>query len=153
MTFHRNDGGRASDGISGSSGDCVVRAIAIATGRDYRQVHDMVNEAIREAPLRGRRAARREAGAWGARKGVPKDIVRSLMAELDWEWHPTMGIGSGCRVHLRADELPGGTIICQVSRHLVAVIDGVIHDTRDPSRNGTRCVYGYWTDPVAGVRS
>jgi hypothetical protein len=24
------------------------------------------------------------------------------------------------------------------------VIDGVIHDTHDCSRNGTRCVYGYY---------
>jgi hypothetical protein len=24
------------------------------------------------------------------------------------------------------------------------VIDGVIHDTHDCSRGGTRCVYGYW---------
>lgn len=23
--------------------------------------------------------------------------------------------------------------------------DGVIRDTHDPSRDGTRCVYGYWT--------
>jgi hypothetical protein len=30
------------------------------------------------------------------------------------------------------------------SRHLVAVIDGVIHDTHDCSRDGTRCVYGYF---------
>ena len=22
--------------------------------------------------------------------------------------------------------------------------DGVVHDTYDPSRDGTRCVYGYW---------
>jgi hypothetical protein len=26
-----------------------------------------------------------------------------------------------------------------------AVIDGIIHDTYDPSRNGTRCVYAYFT--------
>jgi len=26
----------------------------------------------------------------------------------------------------------------------VAVIDGVINDTYDCSREGTRCVYGYW---------
>jgi hypothetical protein len=57
---------------------------------------------------------------------------------------PTMQIGSGCRVHLRADELPAGRIICQVSRHLCAVIDGVVYDTHDPTRDGTRCVYGYW---------
>lgn len=26
-----------------------------------------------------------------------------------------------------------------------AVIDDAIHDTYDPSRNGTRCVHGYFT--------
>jgi len=25
------------------------------------------------------------------------------------------------------------------------VLDGVIHDTHDPSRGGRRCVYGYWS--------
>jgi hypothetical protein len=30
-------------------------------------------------------------------------------------------------------------------------IDGVIHDTHDPSLRGTRCVYGYW-QCVAGER-
>jgi hypothetical protein len=55
-----------------------------------------------------------------------------------------MRIGSGCTVHLRADELPPGRLIVNVSRHTVAVIDGVIHDTYDPSRDGTRCVYGYF---------
>jgi hypothetical protein len=34
-----------------------------------------------------------------------------------------------------------------VSRHAVAVIDGVIHDTYDCSRGGKRCVYGYWRLP------
>ena len=52
-----------------------------------------------------------------------------------------------CTVHLRADELPAGRIIASLSRHVVAVIDGVIHDIYDPSRDGTRCVYGYWTVP------
>ncbi|MGH2478016.1 MAG: hypothetical protein ACRDIL_22445 [Candidatus Limnocylindrales bacterium] len=56
-----------------------------------------------------------------------------------------MAIGSGWRVHLRADELPAGWLIVQLSGHVTAVIDGVVHDTHDPSRHGTRCVYGYWT--------
>ena len=55
-----------------------------------------------------------------------------------------MGIGTGCTVHLADGELPMGTLIVSVSRHLVAVIDGVIQDTHDCSRGGTRCVYGYW---------
>jgi len=32
-----------------------------------------------------------------------------------------------------------------LSRHLTTVIDGVIYDTYDPSREGTRCVYGYYS--------
>jgi hypothetical protein len=55
-----------------------------------------------------------------------------------------MQIGQGCKVHLRADELPPGRLVCNVRHHLVAVIDGVIHDTHDYLRGGTRCVYGYW---------
>jgi hypothetical protein len=47
-------------------------------------------------------------------------------------------------VHLRAEELPGGRLIVKVSKHVVAVIDGVINDSHDPSRGGTRCVYGYY---------
>ena len=60
-----------------------------------------------------------------------------------------MFIGSGCKVHLRNDELPAGRLIVCLSRHYTAVIDGVIHDTHDPSRGGTRCVYGYWRKEVS----
>jgi hypothetical protein len=70
------------------------------------------------------------------------------MADLGWRWVPTMEVGSGCQVHLRADQLPPGRLVVSVSKHLVAVIDGVVHDT-DPEvdRDGTRCVYGYWHEP------
>jgi hypothetical protein len=38
--------------------------------------------------------------------------------------------------------------------HIVEQIDGVIHDTHDCSRGGTRCVYGFHrlTDPLASDR-
>lgn len=55
-----------------------------------------------------------------------------------------MLIGQGCRVHLRQGELPHGRLVVSVSKHLTAVIDGVIYDTHDPSRGGMRCVYGYY---------
>lgn len=66
------------------------------------------------------------------------------MTGLGWTWIPTMGVGTGCKVHMAAGELPMGRIIVKVSKHYSTVIDGVIHDAFDPSRNGTRCVYGYW---------
>lgn len=55
-----------------------------------------------------------------------------------------MSIGTGCKVHLTSNELPAGRLIVKVSKHLTAVINGVVHDTHDPSREGTRCVYGYY---------
>jgi hypothetical protein len=58
-----------------------------------------------------------------------------------------MKIGSGCKVHLRADELPKGRLIIKVSRHLTTMIDGIINDTYDCSRQGTRCVYEYYYKP------
>jgi hypothetical protein len=33
-----------------------------------------------------------------------------------------MQVGSGCKVYLRADELPPGRLIARVSRHVVDVI-------------------------------
>lgn len=30
------------------------------------------------------------------------------------------------------------------TKHSVAVIDGVVHDTYDSTREGNRCVYGYF---------
>lgn len=66
------------------------------------------------------------------------------MEELGFVWTPTMFIGQGCKVHLRKGELPTGRLVVKVSRHLCAVINGVLHDTHDCTRRGKRCVYGYW---------
>jgi len=66
------------------------------------------------------------------------------MESLGWQWTSTMQIGSGCTVHLRPDELPQGRLVVSLSRHVVAVIDGVAYDTHDPTRGGLRCVYGYF---------
>lgn len=139
IPFVVDDGGRAAAGFRGETSDCVTRAIAIATGLPYGMVYDAVNAAaVRERPRQGRSRSR-------ARTGVSKATTRRLMLSLAWVWTPTMAIGSGCRVHVRADELPAGRLVLQLSRHVAAVVDGVLHDTFDCSRDGTRCVYGYWS--------
>lgn len=142
MKWVYNDGGRAAAGYTGSTGDCVTRAITIASGQPYQNVYDAVNAAGKQE-----RRSKRRRGKGSARTGIHIPTIRRVLAGWGWTWIPTMRIGSGCTVHLRADELPTGRLIVSVSRHLVAVIDGVIHDTHDPSRGGTRCVYGYWTAP------
>lgn len=143
--YVNNDGGRASAGFKGSVGDCAVRAIAIATGAPYQQVYDDMSKLCREARVTKRRKAKAS-----ARDGVYRSVFDKYMSQLGgWAWVSTMGIGTGCKVHLKADELPSGKLICRVSKHYVAVIDGVINDTHNPSRGGTRCVYGYWKDFAA----
>lgn len=133
-----NDGGRKAAGYKGQAGDCATRAIAIATGMDYQTVYDELT--IRKQKFKGKKVT----SCSTARRAMPTKVVKRYLEEIGWKWVPTMKIGSGCKVHLRADELPKGRILARVSGHLVAVIDGVIHDTYDSSRNGTRCVYGYF---------
>ncbi len=151
-----DDGGRAAAGFKGSTGDCVVRAIAIATGTPYREVYDALHAGIKEF-AKGRSKAAKRAARGGGRKGttprngVHPKVYRAYLAGLGWTWVPTMGIGTGCTVHLRADQLPAGRIIARLSRHVVALVDGMIHDTHDPSVGGTRCVYGYFTLDGSGT--
>jgi hypothetical protein len=139
MTWIRNDGGRADAGYKGVTGDCAVRSVAIVTGRPYQEVYDLVNELAQSE-----RTGKRKRGKSNARTGVYKQTTRRLCERLGLTWTPTMAIGKGCTVHLKADELPPGRLVVVVSKHVTAVIDRVIHDTHDPSREGTRCVYGYF---------
>jgi hypothetical protein len=139
MKWIYSDGGRASAGYTGTASDCVCRAIAIAGSYPYQEVYDMLN-------LYGdaERKSQRRKGKSSARGGVYIPTTRQVLTDLGWTWVPTMGIGTGCTVHLRDGELPMGRLIVSVSRHIVAVIDGVIYDTHNCSREGNRCVYGYW---------
>lgn len=157
MRFKYNDGGRSETGYKGDAGDCVVRAVAIATGQPYQAVYEALGEGMRT-----QRSTRRTRSKASARNGVSvrRKWFKDYMASLGWKWTPTMQIGSGCKVHLTDGELPMGRLIVAVSKHYVAVLDGVIHDTYDPQREthwvstvdgvqitgiSRRCVYGYWS--------
>ena len=109
--FVENDGGRKAAGYRGETGDCVTRAIAIATGLDYQATYDLVNRFSSEERGRVRRGKVRRSSA---RTGVFGPTVRKVMEHLGWTWVPTMAIGKGCTVHLRANELPAGRIVCLV---------------------------------------
>lgn len=133
MKWIYDDGGR-SHYFKGTAGDCVTRAIAIGTGKDYKEIYDLVNS-----------YSKNDESDSSARTGVKPDLVYKIMSDLGWQWVPTMYFGKGCKVHLKEDELPKDKImILRLSKHLTTVINGVIHDTYDCSRNSTRCVYGYF---------
>ena len=144
LPFEKNDGGREAAGRA-KSGDCVCRAIAVATRKPYMEIYTRLAEGNAKQRIT-KRTARTGRGKKTARNGIhtSRKWFKDYMAELGFVWTPTMGIGTGCCVHLKRGELPAGRLVVAVSNHYTAVIDGVIHDTYDPSRGGTRCVYGYW---------
>ena len=130
------DGGRKDAGLRGKfTGDCVIRSIALASGRPYRSVHNDFKKLI--ANKRGY---------------IPEDGIltnkrafKRYMLESGFVWNITCRIGSRDRVHMNAAELPMGRLVLSLSKHYTAVINHVIYDTYDPSNNGTRMVYGFWS--------
>jgi len=155
-----NDGGRAAAGFLGKTGDCFTRAVAIASCRSYQEVYTFVNRVAKEIKEHGdaaithnQRSAQkkimrdrlryRSMGA--ARRGVAKPAYDEVMHRMGWVWTATMAWGTGCKTHLKSEDLPSGCLVCRVTKHMVAVIDGILHDTYDASRGGTRCVYGYFS--------
>ncbi len=145
--FNINDGGRAAAGFKGQAGDCVVRSIAIATGLPYQKVYDDLFRANQEFRNTSRTKLARSLKQRNdsPRTGTHRVVLKKYLEKMGWKWTPTMFVVQGCKVHLKREELPMGTLIVSCSKHLTVVIDGVLNDIFDCSRNGTRCVYGYWT--------
>ena len=132
MDFVWNDGGRSASGFVGSCGDCVTRAIAIATGRAYRDVYSEIGVATQKSP----------------RNGVPTQAAVKYLADIGWEHVQTDAF------LFNVDMLPKGAVIVQLrdragrSRHFCAVVDRVIHDTWNPVEDERYYVCGFWVAPV-----
>jgi len=144
--FQFHDGGRDAAGFKGGAGDCVVRSIAIAAKLPYLQVYEDLREAnARYANERDNKLSRQlTRRGTSPRNGNHRNVFHDYILGHGFVWVPTMKLGTGCQVHLRPNELPTGTLIVKVSKHLTTVVDGVIYDTHNPSRGGSRCVYGYY---------
>lgn len=154
LEFAFDDGGRSASGYRGRAGDCVARAVAIASDKPYAEVYVALSA--------GMGSQRKSKGAT-ARNGVNtgRKWFKDYMRGLGFQWVPTMRVGEGCKTHLLKGELPAGRLVVAVSKHYTAVIDGVIRDTHNPTRTTLypddqgragggygrmthRCVYGYW---------
>jgi hypothetical protein len=152
MRWVRDDGG--SPCYARRRRDCVIRAIAIATGKPYREVRLELTAATlhyvkthRNRVVGWIKNSRRGRG-FNPVNGSFDKVYRPYLESLGWQWTATASRVRGYRhsnVPLRADDLPSGRLIVQVNRHLVAVIDGAIHDTFDSGGAGRRPVYGFYT--------
>ena len=149
--YEYNDGGRAAAGYKGATGDCVVRAIAIAADLPYQQVYDDLMKLNVEF-IKGRSREAKKQARQGAspRNGTFRKVYDAYLLALGFKWTPTCSIGSSERVHLHREELlelGHYALIARCSKHMVAALDGVVQDTYDCTRDGTRMVYGYYAIP------
>ncbi len=115
-----------------------TRAISVATGMDYKDCYMLINKYIEEEGYD-------ELYIQNCRQEIVKTVIKKILADLNIQNCWRSKFSQGCIIHLKKEELPLGTIIVQISKGLTTLIDGVIQDIYDPSRDGTRCVYSIWT--------
>jgi hypothetical protein len=130
--FADDDGGRAAAGFRGAGQRLRgERAVAIALGLDYAEVHTELSQLVaRHYHHEGPDAER------CADRGVPW-VTELYLAERGWLWHPLRPRWGEPWVKL--DELMPGRLIAATTAHLVALVDGAQHDTRPRTGNVWGC--------------
>ena len=136
-----NDGGKIASSYSRKrTGDCVCRAIAIATKIPYREVQNIMWQHIRRE-----RKGKHKKNKSHPMHGVHKPTIHRILKSLGWKWHPTTSRKQGCTNLLHTEKLPKGAAILSLARHTSAVMERILHDTCDWSQKpGERTIYGYW---------
>lgn len=124
LSFEYDDGGRADAGYRGRTNDCVVRALAIATGYPYKQLYQMFKK-----PNPGN-----VKGISPYSSGVQRRFTHTFLTERGWTGVPLYhDLGTFQRFDRT---LPSGKIVVALPGHLTCVINRVIHDTY-PSKTST----------------
>ena len=129
MSFVYDDGGRQAAGFEGPAGDCVCRAVSIASGRSYGEVRERLN--LLGGTSRVRHSKRRASAENGLVTSRPWFAL--YMVELGFRWHA----GDG--------DTSAGRFVVSIPCHAFAIIDGVVHDTHEVGlRRQYYGVVGYW---------
>ena len=132
IRYQYNDGGRKEAGYKGHTGDCVARALAISTGKPYKEIYDFVGETMKS------HGYKRSANAYysgnhrrGMRKPklVQEDIIRSFGFEK-------VKLPKGPRPTYRQAYEQYGDCMVATRGHILAIKDGAVQDIFDDQ--------GYW---------
>lgn len=126
MCFIQTDAGRArSPRRKLQKQDCTVRALATVSGLSYDEAYKLMKQAGRESSSRfpfRQFASTSENFRWKAFQAV--------------KGKPRLNLLQFCKLH------PTGEYVVKISKHVVAVINGVAHDDIEPRWDA--CVYGAW---------
>ena len=136
MKYKETDGGRKDAGYRGVGGDCVTRAIAIATNMPYRRVRLALTDLCVEMT----------GGMYkGVANGCPTPVAHKFLTQLGWEAVPT---------EMYINELPKNQpIIACSKRHWAAVINNTVNDDWDSrksrrTKTGWMKLHGYYRQTV-----
>lgn len=131
LKYQFNDGGRFLAGYSGGAGDCVVRALSIATGSSYSNMYEFVN---RTARCFESHSKVKSSNVYG----IYSNSVKGIMKILRLKWIAKKS--NGMLV------IPTkGTYIVSLIGHVCAVVDGTIHDTHNTINPiNLTLAQGYW---------
>ena len=133
IDYRYDDGGRESAGYRGRTGDCVVRAIAICTGEDYRAVYLTMAEHMKRngyaasgnayaTRQRNRKAPRRK-GQIAARR------VQDRVLEV--YGFRKVRLPAGARPTFTEAQHQFGDCVVGTTKHVAAIVDGALRDTFD----------------------
>lgn len=127
--FVMDDSGRSASKRPKQDNDCTVRALAKACALDY----DVAYEKLQAA---GRICNR----GFDFKKWAKTNKVY----ERSFTWKALQAVKGQPRMTLAkfAEEYDDGYYIARLSKHVVAVCNGVVYDTFE--NRPDRCVYGYW---------
>ena len=117
LGFVKDDGGRAAAGFKGSAADCVTRAIAIASGRDYREVYRTVARMNKEY-----------GNTRSARNGTPNTVFYRALLHFGFV-KVKRGRGPWPTYTEVARKHP--VAIVTTRKHAAAIVNGNLRDTFD----------------------
>ena len=128
--YEFSDGGRAAAGYKGSTGDCVVRAIAILTGEPYKEVYTDMANAMKA------NGYRKSANPDTAKRGIKRErgqlTVKAVQDEvLHYYGIQRVSLPRGKRPTYAAAYRRYGNCIVSTVKHLSAIVDGYLLDTSD----------------------
>lgn len=147
--YKYNDGGRAAAGYKGSTGDCLVRAIAIVTELPYKEVYKFVADTMGEYGFTrsGNAYTARKGRKPGYRKVYGKTVQDNILKRLGFV---KVKLPKGPRPSYTTAYETYGDCLVTTMKHISAIKDGHLQDTGDiRTYNFTREI---WEDVGGGMR-
>ena len=133
LSYEYDDGGRRDAGYKGDTGDCVVRAIAIVTGKPYKEVYRVM---ATEMKAHGYTASGNAYATSEKKLKTPRKrgqlTVRKVQDKVKGMFgFKKVSLSRGVRPTFEEAHREYGDCLASTTKHVVALKDGALRDTWD----------------------